>query len=137
MGEAGKEIVAAGGVVSRRTARGREYLVVHRRRYDDWTLPKGKLKAGESLEQAALREVEEETGYTVRLGEYLGEMRYEVKGVPKVVHLWRMEPVGPAGEVSDPEEVESVSWMPAVEALKRLTHELEREALARAAQTDE
>jgi len=137
MGEAGKEIVAAGGVVSRRTARGREYLVVHRRRYDDWTLPKGKLKAGESPEQAALREVEEETGYAVRLGEYLGEMRYEVRGVPKVVHLWRMEPAGPAGAISDPEEVESVSWLTAEEALGRLTHALEREALARAAQAAE
>ena len=133
MSQEGKLVVAAGGVVSRLTPRGREYLLVYRRRYGDWSLPKGKVKEGESPEQAALREVQEETGCLVRLGEYLGEIRYEAKGVPKVVHWWNMEPVGSAGAVSDPEEIGAVTWLSAPEALARLAYSQERAILAKAA----
>jgi len=134
MTEEGKFIIAAGGVVSRRTPRGREYLLVYRRRYDDWSLPKGKAKEGESPEQAALREVREETGYPVRLGGYLGEIRYQAKGMPKVVHWWTMEPVGPRGAVSDPQEIGSLMWLAAPDALALLAYPQEREILAKAAQ---
>ncbi len=127
MGEEGKPVAAAGGMVTRPGSGGRAYLLVHRRRYDDWTLPKGKVKEGESPVRA-------ETGYAVRLGGYLGEMRYEVKGVPKGVHLWSMEPLGPPGAVSDPEEVGSTAWLALPEALARLAYPLEREMLAKAAQ---
>ncbi len=61
-------VEAAGGVVVRSAADGPEVCVVHRPRYGDWTLPKGKLDPSESFEQAALREVEEETGFACRLG---------------------------------------------------------------------
>ena len=70
------EILAAGGVV----LRDGRVLVVHRLRYDDWSLPKGKLEAGESFEQAALREVYEETGYTCTLGGSIGSTSYESRG---------------------------------------------------------
>src|SRR4051812_27762866 len=75
------EIRAAGGVVMRD---GR-IVVVHRPKYDDWSLPKGKLEAGESWEEAALREVEEETGLRVTLGDELTSTHYTVRGRPKTV----------------------------------------------------
>ena len=68
-------------------------LLVHRPRYDDWTLPKGKNEPGERDEDAALREVEEETGFRCTLGDPAGETRYDdAKGRPKVVRYWVMEP---------------------------------------------
>src|SRR5262252_9619771 len=85
-------IQAAGGVVERPATGGVEILLVHRIRYDpnEWSLPKGKLDAGETLEQAAVREVREETGCLVRVGEFVGVVRYEVSGRPKEVSFWRM-----------------------------------------------
>ena len=81
---------AAGGVVWRRTDTV-EVLLVHRPRYDDWSMPKGKLDDGESFEDAAVREVEEETGIRAALGEDLGEVRYvDHKGRDKVVRWWAM-----------------------------------------------
>lgn len=127
-------ILAAGGVVARETAAGREFLVIHRRRYGDWCLPKGKLKAGETPEQAALREVREETGYAVELGTYLGEVRYAVDGVPKIVRFWNMRPVGRLHDIQDRSEVEEAIWMSSDEALARLDYPLEKEMLAQAIQ---
>jgi 8-oxo-dGTP diphosphatase len=80
-------IRAAGGVLLRQGNRGPEVLVIHRSRYNDWTLPKGKLQGGESAEQAAIREVREETGYAVQLGGKIGDVHYVVDGVPKTVHF--------------------------------------------------
>ena len=69
-----------------------QVCLVHRPRYDDWTLPKGKLDRGESFEDAALREVWEETGLRCRLGEELEPARYrDHKGRPKLVRYWAME----------------------------------------------
>ena len=74
---------------------GIEVLVVHRPRYDDWSLPKGKLEPGESVEDAALREVEEETGVRCDLGERVADLHYrDRRDRPKVVHYFRMTPVG-------------------------------------------
>ena len=83
------EVKAAGGVV-RRDGR---IAVVHRPRYDDWSLPKGKLDLGEHPLLGALREIEEETGFTARPGRRLGSLRYAVPEGPKRVRYWACEAV--------------------------------------------
>ncbi|MGI8776590.1 MAG: NUDIX hydrolase [Acidimicrobiales bacterium] len=101
---------AAGGVVWRRGSSGLEILLVHRPKYDDWSLPKGKLDDGETSEAAALREVEEETGLRCRLGDELPPVTYADRhGRAKVVRYWAMEPVGGAFAPND--EVDEVRWI--------------------------
>ena len=85
-------------------------LLVHRPKYDDWSLPKGKLEPGESWEEAALREVEEETGVACELGDYAGTTRYEVADAPKEVRYYLMTPVG---EARAQNEVDEVRWVAA------------------------
>jgi 8-oxo-dGTP pyrophosphatase MutT (NUDIX family) len=113
---------AAGGVVVRALAKDQlEILLVHRPRYDDWTLPKGKAAAGESDEQCALREVEEETGLRCTLGRELAPTEYvDRKNRPKVVRYWEMTPI--AGIAAGHNEVDYVVWLPLVEAIKKLTY---------------
>jgi len=113
----GPTIRAAGGVVV--DAEGR-VAVVHRPKYDDWTLPKGKLLAGEEPLAGALREVEEETG--IRCAEIapLGRLGYvDQQGRPKVVDYWLMEPVD--GEFSPGDEVDETRWLPPAAAEDLLT----------------
>jgi 8-oxo-dGTP diphosphatase len=118
-------IRAAGGVV----VRDGRVLLVHRSRYDDWTLPKGKLEAGESWEAAALREVEEEAGVRCELGGFVGATRYEHGGEPKEVRWWRMTT---AGEPRPRHEVDEVRWATEEEARALLSYARDRELLARA-----
>jgi 8-oxo-dGTP pyrophosphatase MutT (NUDIX family) len=93
--ETGSVVRAAGGVVRRRADNGRaDYALVHRPRYGDWSLPKGKLDPGETDEEAAQREVEEETGLRAELLAELSPTRYpDRKGRLKRVRYWLMEPV--------------------------------------------
>ena len=100
------EIRAAGGVV----VRDGHIVVVHRPRYDDWSLPKGKLDPGETWERAALREVEEETALRCRLEEELEPMHYTVGDRPKTVRWWRMSVVEDLGSEPD-HEVDGVRWV--------------------------
>ncbi len=119
-----KHVKAAGGVV----IRDGEVLLVHRPRYDDWTLPKGKLDPGESFEEAALREVWEETGLSCSLGEELASTEYrDNKGRPKIVRYWLMEIEG--GDFEPNDEVDEVRWVPIGEAAAELTYERDRELL--------
>ena len=104
-------------------------LVVHRLRYDDWSLPKGKLEEGETFQQAALREVLEETGYMCALGAPLGSTVYESRGKPKEVRWYRMEPLGEAGP-HEP-ETDEVRWVTPAEALDLLSYARDRELLNR------
>ncbi|HEV3378712.1 MAG TPA: NUDIX hydrolase [Thermoleophilaceae bacterium] len=114
-------VQAAGGVV----VRNGQVAVVHRPRYDDWSLPKGKLDPGESFEDAALREVEEETGLRCRLVRELPEVRYEVRGRPKLVRYWAMEVVGETPfEPND--EVDEVRWVERDAALALLSYDRDR-----------
>jgi 8-oxo-dGTP diphosphatase len=113
---------AAGGIV----VRDGRVLVVHRPRYDDWSLPKGKLKVGESWEAAALREVEEETGLRCRLGELAGSTRYGLKEV----RYFRMTC---DGEPRAQNEVDEVRWVPLGEAAALLSYERDVELLSRLA----
>ena len=118
-------IRAAGGVVTR----GDQVLVVHRARYDDWSLPKGKLEGDESWEAAALREVREESGLQCVLVEPLGSTMYAPGGVDKEVRWFRMEPTGESG--SRDGEVDELRWLTPAEALELLSYESERELLER------
>ena len=118
-----KPILAGGAVVSRvHPLRGTEVLLIHRRRYNDWTLPKGKVEPGESLPACAVREVFEETGVTVRLAAPLDTIRYEAgKAGPKKVDWWGGIPVREVPRSPD-DEVDMVSWLPLRAALTRLTY---------------
>jgi 8-oxo-dGTP diphosphatase len=117
---------AAGGLVVRRGAQGAEVLLVHRPRYDDWTYPKGKVDPGESDEDAACREVEEETGFRCALEVELPSTRYvDGRGRPKLVRYWRMRIVG--GEFVANNEVDRIEWMTPQAARARLTYERDRE----------
>ena len=122
-------VEAAGGVVLRPGDDGMRICVVHRPRYDDWTLPKGKLDPDETFEEAALREVEEETGLCCELGPELPSTHYtDGKGRPKIVRYWLMEVVG--GDFVPNDEVDEVRWMTAHEAVDALTYERDRELVA-------
>jgi 8-oxo-dGTP diphosphatase len=129
---------AAGGIVLRRTAKGAwQVLLVHRPRYDDWTLPKGKADPGERDEDTALREVEEETGLRCLLGAPAGETRYrDSKGRDKVVHYWLMEPESEVAAADDAfvpnDEVDAVRWCSLADATTHLTYAHDRTLLAAA-----
>src|SRR4051794_30849136 len=118
------EVLAAGGVV----ARDGRIAVVHRPKYDDWSLPKGKLDPGEGFEDAALREVEEETGLRCRLGRELPSTEYrDNKNRPKLVRYWEMEPL--EGEFTPSGEVDELRWLTPAEAEQLLSYEHDRELL--------
>jgi 8-oxo-dGTP diphosphatase len=103
-------------------------LLVHRPLYDDWTFPKGKLLPGESDEDGALREVEEETGLRCELGRELPSTSYrDGAGRPKTVRYWTMRRLGGAFRPHD--EVDEVAWLPLAEAERRLDYERDREVL--------
>ena len=123
-------IEAAGGLVWRRTDEGQvEVLLVHRPKYDDWSLPKGKLDEGETHEAGALREVEEETGLRLELGDELPEVRYHDRfGRPKRVRYWTMEAVAVGGFTPN-DEVDELRWLPADRARRLLTYGRDRELL--------
>jgi len=121
-------IQAAGGILWRRGAEGPLVAVVHRPRHEDWGLPKGKLDTDERWQDAALREVLEETGYQAELCEFAGVIAYDVHGAPKIVLFWNMRACGePSFEPG--EEVDAVEWLPPEEAARRLDYEDERALL--------
>ena len=113
---------AAGGVVVRGTGAEAAVLLVHRPAYDDWTFPKGKVDPGESDEDCAVREVEEETGLHCALGRELQSTEYDdARGRPKLVRYWVMEVAG--GELRFEHEVDEARWLPVDEAEALLTYE--------------
>ncbi|HEX2040315.1 MAG TPA: NUDIX domain-containing protein [Acidimicrobiales bacterium] len=122
---------AGGGIVWRETHRGREVLLVHRSQRADWSLPKGHVKSGEEIVDAAVREVREETGYRVGPTQFADVFFYEADGEPKIVAFWHMallapRPDGPADHTAE--------WCTVEEALERLTHEQHRELLRTASE---
>ena len=128
------QVKASGGVVWRRGEDGSpELVVVHRPRYDDWSLPKGKLDPGESFEQAALREVEEETGLRARLVRELPSVEYEVRGRPKLVRYWLMEVVEDPGFEPN-SEVDELRWLSPRDAAVLLTYDRDKGVVAAAAE---
>jgi len=124
--EADVERRAAGGLVVREAPNGPEVAVVHRPRYDDWSLPKGKLGEGESWEDAALREVREETGMRCELGRELAPTRYrDRKGRDKLVRYWLMRPL--VGTFTPTGEVDELRWLEPGRAVELLDYEHDRE----------
>jgi 8-oxo-(d)GTP phosphatase len=125
----GPVVRAAGGVVVRREPDGgRRIALVHRPRYDDWTFPKGKLQPGETDEQTAIREVEEETGLRCQLGLDLGMVEYrDGEGRPKIVRYWAMEPGDGAFIPGD--EVDELRWLAPEEMAPALTYDHDRALL--------
>jgi 8-oxo-dGTP diphosphatase len=121
---------AAGGVVWREGRNGVEVLLVHRPKYDDWSLPKGKLEGDETEEDAAVREVAEETGLRCRLGDELGSVDYiDRHGRPKVVRYWSME-AGDGG-FTPHDEVDDVRWVDLADAPGALSYDTDRRVLSR------
>lgn len=124
-----EEVVAAGGIVVRVGKLGPEVLIVHRPRYDDWSFPKGKLEPGETPEEAAVREVSEETGTRVGILNFLTEIDYETpNGASKRVLYYAMREAGPTG-MSPDQEVDKALWVGAVDALTALTYSLDQALL--------
>jgi 8-oxo-dGTP pyrophosphatase MutT (NUDIX family) len=132
----GTAVRAAGGVVARKDGDHLEVLLVHRPRYDDWTIPKGKVDAGEDVGECALREVREETGVACRLGRELEATSYTDRaGRRKVVRYWLMEAVSSSWppEALATGEVDRVEWLEIGEARARLTYTRDRQVLDSAA----
>ena len=125
----GDVIGAAGGVLWRDRDGVREYAIIHRPKYDDWTLPKGKLDPGETHEQAALREVAEETGFSAELGPYIGEVRYPHGDSIKRVRYWGMRATDGAFSAND--EVDVMHWLPLDQACDLLTYDHDRDLVER------
>ena len=118
---------ASGGVVVRHGTSATEVLVVHRPRYDDWSLPKGKRDPGETDEQCAVREVEEETGVRCALEHELLPSKYvDRHGRPKVVRYWHMRPLDARPFVPN-DEIDEAVWLAVDDAADRLTYPGDRE----------
>jgi 8-oxo-dGTP pyrophosphatase MutT (NUDIX family) len=115
-------VEAAGGLVVRKDGL---VAVVHRPRYDDWSLPKGKLEKGESFEDAALREVQEECNLRCELHEELPSDTYKVRRGKKIVRWWRMSVVEDLGFEPD-DEVDELRWLKPVEAAELVSYDHDR-----------
>ena len=123
-----KEVRAAGGLVVRPAREnGIEVLLVHRPKYDDWSFPKGKLDSGETEEQAAVREVREETGFVCTLGDEIATVRYvDGKGRPKRVRYWMMTVAGGDADIPNA-EVDELAWLTPDDASTLLTYSHDRD----------
>jgi 8-oxo-dGTP diphosphatase len=131
---AAKAVFAAGAVLWRADddapAAGTPLVaVVHRPRYDDWSLPKGKVDPGETEPVTAVREVLEETGYASELGRRLAAVSYPIEAGVKHVRYWAARTLG--GGFAPNDEVDELVWLPPAEALKRLQYSDDRKVLRR------
>lgn len=127
-----KLVPAAGAVLWRRgedAAAVTEVAVIHRPRYDDWSLPKGKLDLGETEPVAAVREVHEETGYTAQLGRRLGSISYDIPQGTKRVWYWAARATG--GDFAPNDEVDKLIWLPVPAAADQLVYPHDRKVLRR------
>ena len=120
-------IRAAGGVVVRDDSTGMEIVVVHRPKYDDWTLPKGKAERGESDEECALREVEEETGLRCELLEELASVSYNDAAGPAEDRPLLADAAGRRRRSEPRTEIDDARWVPLAEAGEQLTYERDRD----------
>jgi 8-oxo-(d)GTP phosphatase len=121
-GAADDDIRAAGAVLWRPAGRGVHVALVHRPKYDDWGFAKGKLFPGEHVLLAAVREVEEETGLRVTLGRRLQPVRYLFDGLRKRVDYWTALADASAGEFVPNSEVDTLEWVSAGQARRKLSY---------------
>lgn len=131
MAELSKRILAGGTVTIRVTDGTPEILLVHRPRYDDWTLPKGKLEVGEQLAVCAARETVEESAVSVRLGLPVGEISYPISSGIKAVSYWVGHPTA-FGKLRPNNEVDTLAWFSVTNALRQTSYADERELIRRA-----
>ena len=135
-----KRVVRAAGALVWRECRGRlEVLLVHRPRYDDWSFPKGKVERNESVRTCAVREVAEETGVRIALGQPLETVRYKMSdGRRKRVYYWAARELGAdepgararaAVTPASAREIDGVAWVRVKKARKQLTHAMDRDLL--------
>jgi 8-oxo-(d)GTP phosphatase len=122
-----KTVQAAGGIVLKKTPKGNlRILVAHRPRYDDWSLPKGKSDDGESLEETAVREILEETGFNCRIVAPLETTRYRVGRGVKEVAWFAMRPLPDSPGFKKNSEVDRIKWLSRSEAKKLVDYDLDR-----------
>lgn len=135
IGEGKPDVSAAGGVLLRRDGSGQTRVaVIHRPKYGDWSLPKGKLEDGEGWREAALREVEEETGYRCQARAELPPVSYLDRNLRrKLVRYWLMDPI--EGEFHAHDEVDELRWLTRTEADELLTYDHDRELVAKVMRT--
>jgi 8-oxo-(d)GTP phosphatase len=126
-----KAVLAAGAVLWRSNgdSAAPEVAIIHRPRYDDWSLPKGKVEPGETEPVTAVREVREETGYSSHLGRRLVAVSYPVEQCMKKVRYWAARRVD--GEFIPNDEVDDLKWLPVADAMKQLAYPHDRKVLRR------
>lgn len=127
--------LAAGGIVWDTTGPGRRIALVHRAKYDDWSLPKGKPDPGEELAETARREIKEEIGVDVDFGLFAGVTHYPLRdGRTKVVLYWHMFKRGGESAFAPNREIADVQWLEWKTAIGKLTHDVEKELLRKNAE---
>ena len=128
-----RTVYAAGAVLWRpgsgKSVKSIEIAVIHRPRYDDWSLPKGKVDPGETAPVAAVREVLEETGHHCYLGRRLAIITYPIDQGVKKVHYWAATSTG--GKFVPVNEVDELLWLPVCDAMKKLGYPQDRKVLRR------
>lgn len=122
-------IHAAGAVLWRKRRKAVEVALIHRPRYDDWSLPKGKVDPGETEPVTAVREIFEETGQHAHLGRRLGSISYPIAQGVKKVHYWNARGLG--GDFVPNHEVDDMVWLPVSAAMKELHYPHDRKILRR------
>ena len=124
-------IRAAGALLWREIAAGEiEIALVHRPRYDDWSLPKGKIDENETALACAYREVFEETGIKARFTRQLGAVEYEDNGAQKRVKYWVAQALGASDFVAN-EEVDQLRWLKPTDSIELATHQSDKEMIER------
>ena len=122
-------ILATGGLLWRDVEGHPRVAVIHRPKYNDWCLPKGKLEQDEAIEQAALREIREETGCHAQITGLVGTTAYTYDGILKVVVYWKMK--AQECRFHPSQEVDQLEWVPPDQAKDRLSHIEEQEIVAK------
>lgn len=134
--ESPEVVQAAGGLLVRRVGTELQIALIHRPAQSDWSFPKGKLEGGETYEEAAQREVQEETGLSGRLLRFVGHTEYtDRKGRPKVVAYWVM--AAESGSFAVNEEVDELRWLDLPAAGRLLSYSRDRELLTVVAAADQ